>query len=163
MDPRRLADLALAVPVGSDASRAEAKFLSADFAMEDPRQPAPQPRRPDPAGAARRRVDVAAGRTVVLDDRRADRDGVAAATARRAGAGRTATGAIVPGVLAESAAGYGNCLRADRAGRDVSCLPHLGHRPRDCLDTRAARDHETAPARMGNRGIGGRASGGYEG
>ena len=37
-------------------------------ALEDPRQPASQPRRADAAGAARRRVDDAAGPALVLDD-----------------------------------------------------------------------------------------------
>src|SRR5205814_4697064 len=42
--------------------------------------------------------------------------------------------AVVPGVLAESAGGHGDRARADRAQRDVSRVPRLGHRARHRLD-----------------------------
>ena len=45
----------------------QAQLAPADRALEDPRQPAPQPRRADAARAARRRLDRPAGRALVLD------------------------------------------------------------------------------------------------
>ena len=67
LDPRRLADPVLAVPVRAVAPRAQAQHAAAHRPLEDPRQPAPQPGRADAAGAARRRLDGAAGPALVLD------------------------------------------------------------------------------------------------
>ena len=55
LDSRRLADPLLAVPVRAVAPRPQAQHAAAHRALEDPRQPAPQPGRADAARAARRR------------------------------------------------------------------------------------------------------------
>ena len=68
LDSRRLADSVLAVSVRPVALRAEAQHAAAHRPLEDPRQPAPQPRHADAARAARRRLDGAAGLALVLDD-----------------------------------------------------------------------------------------------
>jgi cyclic beta-1,2-glucan synthetase len=76
-------------------------------ALEDPRQPAPQPGRADAAGAARRRLDGAARPALVLDDDRDRRRRVAAPARARAPAGRPAAGRSrsgVPGNLRHDAA-----------------------------------------------------------
>src|SRR5436309_7039827 len=108
MDPRRLADPALAVPVRPDTPRHQAQFVSAHLPLEDPRQPAPEPRGADAPRAAGRGMDDPPGRALVLDGDGAGRDGVAVAAAGRPDARRAGPGAVVPGVLAESAGGHGD-------------------------------------------------------
>src|SRR5258705_233547 len=76
VDSRRLADPAVAVPVRPDSQRDEAEFLPAHLAMEDSRQPAPQPRCADAARAPRRGVDDSAGGALVLDGAGAGGEGL---------------------------------------------------------------------------------------
>src|SRR5436309_14978583 len=143
MDPRRLADPALAVPVRPDTPRHQAQFVPAHLPLEDPRQPAPEPRGADAPRAAGRGMDDAPWCALVLDHDRAGRDGVAAAAARRTDARRSGEGAIVPRVLAEPAVGHRDRARAGRPRCDVSRVPRLGHRTRHRLDPGAADDYET--------------------
>src|SRR5439155_487193 len=57
MDPRRLANPAVAVPVRPDAARHQTQFVPADRPLEDSRQSASQFCRADAAPAPRRPVD----------------------------------------------------------------------------------------------------------
>ena len=98
LDSRRLADSVLAVSVRPVALRAEAQHAAAHRPLEDPRQPAPQPRRADAAGAARRRLDRPAGLALVLDADGGRRRRLAAAAAVRAAARRAPQGAVVSGL-----------------------------------------------------------------
>jgi len=150
MDPRRLADPAVAVPVRPDAPRHQTQFVPADLALEDPRQSPPQPRRADAARTPRRRLDRPAGRSLVLDRDRAGRDGGAAAAPGCADARRAAQGAILPGVLAQPPRGFGDRARADRPRRHVSRVSRLGHGARHRLDADPADDYEATSPRMGN-------------
>ena len=75
MDPRRLADPAVAVPLCPDAPRHQTQFASADLALENPRQPPAQSCRPDAARAPGGRLDGTARRPLVLDGDGTRRDG----------------------------------------------------------------------------------------
>ena len=78
LDPRRLADPAVAVSVRSCATRLEAKHAADDQPLENPGQPPAQPRRARIAGATGGRLDDPSRSLLVLDDDRVGRRGVAA-------------------------------------------------------------------------------------
>src|SRR5437899_166706 len=105
MDPRRLADFVVAVPVRPDAPRHQTQLVPADLPLEDPRQSAPQPRRADAARTPRCRVDSPAGRSLVLDGNSRGRNGGPAPAVDCPDDCRAAQSAIVPGVLAKPPGG----------------------------------------------------------
>ena len=124
--------------------------FSADLALEDPRQPAPQPGRADVAGAAGRWWTLLPGAHWFWTDAGAVGDGVAAAAADGPDAGRAAPGAVVPGVLAEPPVGH----RRSLSRRSFSASPFSpitpGTLPRNRADAGPADDHQTPAARMGD-------------
>ena len=150
LDPRRLADPVLAVPIRAVAPRHQAQHAAAHRALEDSRQPSPQPRRADAARDAGRGVDGPAGPALVLDDDGADGHRLAAAAARRAAAGRAAAGAVVCGVLAQPARRRGYLAGPGRARPDLPRQQRVGNGPRDRADAGAAGRHAAAPARVGD-------------
>ena len=79
---RRLADPVVAVPVGADARRPRAQPPAAHLALEDPRQPAAQPRGAVARGAVHRRLVVPARTADRVDARRARDDVVPGHRAR---------------------------------------------------------------------------------
>ncbi len=119
LDPRRLADLVVAVSVRAVATGIEAQYAAAHRPVEDPGQPPAQPRRTDAADPCGSRMDLAARFPMVLDDGSHRRARVTTVAGCGAAPDWPDEGAVGPGLSPQSVAGCHGGAGADACS--VSC------------------------------------------
>src|SRR4029078_2490412 len=149
---RRLADPLLAVSGGPVPPRLEAQYAPADQPVEDPRQPAAQPRGSVAGSAGRRGLDGAARAALVLDPPGHHGARLAAAADRGAPADRAAPIAVGPGLPFEPAPRHADFAGANLPRRNVPGVSRLRLASRHRGHARPAGGHEEGAPRLGNGG-----------